>query len=411
MHTKMKWKSRAALPAALIASLLGACGGAPDDLGGSSEDGSKATDSGKGTGSQDGSASAGGSSGSGGGGDATDAQGEVTTLIGVTPIEGGGENSAPLQPGCGPETATECTAPGGGCSSDALLEGQVKILSAGSECFFGEGYELPQATVEHITEINQGEEYVHLRVIFDPDFVDTTYGQCSAETGWNPKRPHSLADLYKSDHVELMLYDCADALAMHFKVDFVEAGMDTSCGYATAGVSGGDGSMFVGDAADVLAVATSLDRNMNGCGYCEETESPCPGEVGTWQPSPVSPEWDFRMVYELWIKAEAFGDAGFCRSDIDYVHASPAKSSSDTILVEPDDCPPPADPPSDQPPGDDPPKDGPPGTGECPGDYQLFLTSEGEFWCAGPPDEDGNCLAGYEIDLTSEGELCIPAGP
>ena len=108
------------------------------------------------------------------------------------------------------------------------------------------------------------------------------------------------------------------------------------------------------------------------------------------------------MVYELWIDADAFGEAGFCRPDIEYVHASPAKSSMDTIIVEPDDCPPP--------PGDG---DGDGGTGsgggDCPPNYELYLASEGEFLCAGPP-EDGECPSGYEIDLTSEGELCIPEG-
>ncbi len=152
---------------------------------------------------------------------------------------------------------------------------------------------------------------------------------------------------------------------------------------------------------------------MNGCGYCEETESPCPGSEEGYEPSPDAPEWDFRMVYELWIDADAFGDAGFCRSDIDYVHASPAKSSSDTILVEPDDCPPPPDDPptDDDPPNDDdPPSDDPPTDGDCPPEFQLYLTSAGEWLCAGPPDDEGMCPNGYEIDITSEGDLCIPEG-
>jgi hypothetical protein len=188
-----------------------------------------------------------------------------------------------------------------------------------------------------------------------------------------------------------MLYDCNDELAMHVTVDFIEEGMDGACGVGTAGVTGGDGSVIVGDAEDVLAVGTSLDRNTTGCGYCDLENSPCPSGDG-YEPSTEVPEWDFRMVYELWIKAEAFGDAGYCRPDITYVHASPAKANDDTILVEPDDCPPPPD--------DDP---------DCPPNYELYITSEGEFLCAGPPN-DGGCPNGYEIDITSEGELCIPVG-
>jgi hypothetical protein len=270
-----------------------------------------------------------------------------------------------------------------------LLErGEVEVEKVGAVCFFGEGMEEPSATVEYITESVENDEYVHLRVIFDPDFVDTTFGECSLETGW--KKMHTYKALNGSDHVELKLYDCADDLSMHMKVDFIDdKTADGACGLGTAGVTGGDGEMFVGDAAHVLAVGTSLDRNMNGCGYCDKEESPCPGGE-FYEPSPNAPEWDFRMVYELWIDVEAFGDAGFCRPDIEYVHASPAKAEADTVTVESDDCPTPPD-------------------GDCPTDYELFLSSEGEFLCAGPP-HDGDCPEGFEIDLTSEGELCIPAG-
>src|SRR5690606_35710097 len=192
--------------------------------------------------------------------------------------------------------------------------------------------------------------------------------------------------LYKSDHGELKLYDCDDELAMHFKLDFIEDGMPTDCGYASAGVTGGDGKMFVGDPDHVLATTSSLDRNMNGCGYCDEESSPCPGGEG-YEVSPDAPEWDFRMVYELWVSAEAFGSAGFCRPGIEYVHATPAKGKSDTVLVEPDECPPP---------------DGPPPDEDCPPNYELFLASEGEYLCAGPPT-NGEWPGGYELDLESEG--------
>ncbi len=377
MHGK-NWTG--AVASALIAAgFVGACGGGNTNEGGMGESSGTSNRSG------DSGSTSSGTTGASGDGDG------VTTLIGVTQIPGGGSNAAPLSPGCGPETAHDCTEPGGSCNSDALIKGgEVKVIDAGATCFFGEKSTVPSATVEHITEVVAGEEYVHIRVIFDPNFVDTVYGQCSAQTGWSEKRGHTFKDLRGSDHVELMLYDCSDELSMHMKVDFIDDEAPTACGYATAGVLGGDGEMFVGDAEDVLAVGTSLDRNMNGCGYCNDVESPCPSDE-FFAPSEDAPEWDFRMVYELWIDADAFGSSGFCRPDIEYVHASPAKVDNDTVLVEPDDCPPP--------PGDD-----------CPVNFELFLSSEGEFTCAGPPGEDGTCPEGYEIDLTSEGELCIEEG-
>lgn len=328
-------------------------------------------------------------------------------IIEVTQIPGGGSNSAPLAPGCGPETAQECTPPGSGCDNGALLgTSKVEVKDAGAVCFYGEGLETPSATIEHITEVVNGKEYVHIRVIFDPDFVDTVYGECSAETGWG-ERGHTFRDLVGSDHTELKLYNCDDDLSMHMKVDFISQDEESSCGFANLGVTGGEGEVIVGNAEDVLAVGTSIDRNLNGCGYCddeanaqqmmgmgmmgkdaEQPQSPCPSAEG-YAPSEDAPEWDFRMVYELWISADAFGNAGFCRPVIESVHASPSKAESNTIIVEADDCPPP--------PNDDP---------NCPPNYELYLSSEGEFLCAGPPD-DGDCPEGFELDLTSEGELCI----
>ncbi len=371
---------------------MGACSG--DDPGGTGGDG-------------DGSSN-GSSSGSGfrNGGDFTTSDG--TDVVEVSEIPGGGVNAGPLAPGCGPDTAQQCAEPGGGCNPGTLLgDTHVQVVDAGSLCFFGDGEVKPSATAEYITEVVNGEEYVHLRVIFDPDFVDTTFGECSAETGWPSKggpmggpmgdtadgeaKPgHTFKDLVGSDHVELKLYDCADDLAMHMKVDFISEDPDAACGYANLGVTGGEGEMYVGDADDVLAVSSSQDRNMNGCGYCDTEESPCPSGDG-YAPSTTAPEYDFRMVYELWIDADAFGDAGFCRPEIEYVHASPAKTEEHTIIVEGDDCPPDDD-------DDD----------DCPPNYALYLSSEGQYLCAGPP-EDGECADGYELDLTSEGELCIPA--
>jgi len=395
-----------------VGAALTACGGATEGSGGDGDgdqsSGSKNNDSGS-SGDGDGDGDGGQSSGSASSGTTSSNGSDDGEVVGIHPapqIPGGGENSAPLAPGCGPETAQQCTAPGGGCNSDTLInDGKVKVVDAGATCFFGEEMTQPSATVEYITESIEENEYVHLRVVFDPKFVDTVYGACSVDTGWKPKKGkpheveeevlvgHTFNDLLRSDHVELMLYNCDDELSMHMKVDFLDdKTATTQCGYATAGVSGGDGELFIGDAEDVLAVGTSLDRNMNGCGYCNVEESPCPSG-DNFEPSEEAPEWDFRMVYELWIDSSAFGEAGFCRPDVEYVHASPAKSDTSTILVEPDDCP--------QPPG---------GGGTCPVNFELFLSSEGEFICGGPPDGDGNCPDGYEIDLTSEGELCIPQG-
>jgi len=323
------------------------------------------------------------------------------------PIVGGGSNSAPVGAGCGPETAGDCHPVGGNCNPDKLAPDH-EVITADSVCFYAEA-EVPAAVAEYVVEVQDGQEYVHIRVTFDPSFVDTTYGECSSQTGWggdeaaeaepempadpmDPMKPkpkpkpkpkkggHTFNDLVGSDHVELMLEDCAGDLAMHFKLDFISEEATTGCGYGALGVSGGEGKMLVGSAEHVLAASSSLDRNMNGCGYCEVENSPCPGS--DYSGDPDAPEWDYRVVYEVWIDMAAFGSAGFCGIDMNAVHASPSKADEHTVLVEPKDCPPPP----------------------CPPDYELYLTSEGEAICV--PTQD-DCPPGYMIDLTSEGESCI----
>jgi len=327
------------------------------------------------------------------------------------PLIGGGSNSAPLGAGCGPETAGDCHPVGGDCNPDTLVPDH-EVLDAKTVCFLEEGGEEPAAQVEYVTEVQNGQEYVHLRITFAPAFVDTVYGECASQTGWggdeeeemadpepmpmdpmdpmdpmNPMKPpkmkkggHTFEDLVGSDHVEVMLQDCAGELALDMKLDFISEDSSSACGYASGGVTSGEGKMLVGSAEHILAASSSLDRNMNGCGYCETENSPCPGE--DYAGDPAAPAWDYRVVYEVWIDNAAFGAAGFCGVDINSVHASPSKAEENTVLVEPGDCPPPT----------------------CPPNYQLYLTSEGEEYCV----PSGNCPDGYVIDLTSEGESCVP---
>lgn len=308
-------------------------------------------------------------------------QTNASGAISAAPIRGGGDHSAPLGTGCGPETAHECHPVGGDCSLEP--EDRYELISAVRQCFFSADAMAPKATVEYVIESLNGEEYVHLRTTFDPDFVDTVYGECSADTGWSGKG-HTFRDLVGSDHIELMLYDCAGTLSMHFKLDFISQSASTDCGYAALGVTGGEGKMIVGEASDVLAATSSLDRNLNGCGYCETETSPCTDS--SYAASPDAPEWDFRVSYEVWIAAEAFGSAGFCRADIDAVHASPSKASENTIEVTPDEC------------------DGGGGSGSG----GSSGSGGGESTTGG---RDGICPPGYvnTVDLTSEDILCVPA--
>lgn len=305
-------------------------------------------------------------------------------------------------------------------------------------CFAGEGDatpEDPSVVIEQVIEELDGVEYVHLRITFDPSFVDNTYG-AGACCGWaeSKKGGHTFdKDLIHSDHTELLLTDGGGETVMHFKLDLITLDPSAACGYATQGVLGGEGEVLVGDAAHVLAVATSIDRNINGCGYCESDacapsgdctiDSPATDE--SYTPNSATPNWDYRAVYEVWISMEAFGDAGFGQGYVTYTHASPSKGEG-TIEVEATPCPPEWDTPYCPPSvieeggncfGTPTGAGGAPGGGggggyDCPPNYQVYITSEGASTCTPIPYANypgmAPCPEGYHLDLPSEGHYCLP---
>ena len=213
---------------------------------------------------------------------------------------GGGPSSRPLTTGCGPDTAAQC---GGSCEMSGGKPATV-LAPPATICYSGEGDltpDDPSSVIEQVIETIDGKTYLHLRVTFDPRFVDNTYG-VNASSGWvnkmmaapkagmpggadgrqSPppkdgmaaKAAHTFDDLVGSDHVELVLVDSKGNTVLDFKVDYISQKADAPCGYGTLGVSGGEGKMITGDASAVVAVATSIDRNLNSCGYCLITDSP-----------------------------------------------------------------------------------------------------------------------------------------
>lgn len=317
----------------------------------------------------------------------------------------------PLRPGAGPSTARDC---GGGTPA---ISRSTQVVTQTTRCFYGTTVttmSTPAATIEQIVEMLDGKKVLHLRVTFDPGFVDNTYG--ANAVGWSadpvdggkmPKGGHTFKDLVGSDHVELKLNDALGQLALHFRLDYVSADASRPCGYGSLGVSGGEGKMLLGSASSILAAASSLDRNLNGCGYCYTVDSPATD--ARYTPNPATPRWDYRVVYEVWIDAAAFGAAGPGDVLLENVHASPAKSESHTVSVKKGDCPP--DWPICKPDiiteglncGDA-------GAG-CPPGTIEYIISEGRSCVPRPiplPDGGLGCPSGYHLDVATEGRFCLP---
>jgi hypothetical protein len=206
---------------------------------------------------------------------------------------------------------------------------------AAMRCFYGpDDPNTPAATIEHVLEIVEGVEAVHVRLTLDPRFVDNTFGDGSV--GWGNKG-HDFSKLVGSDHAQLRMFDRSDALAVDLRLDYISAEASALSGYASLGVSGGDGELTMGEEAMVLDSSTSLDRNLNERGYSAFTES-SPLTDDAYTPNPAAPNWDYRVVYEVCVSNDSFA-SGFKTAEIEYIHASPAKDD-DTIDVDPRPCPP-----------------------------------------------------------------------
>jgi hypothetical protein len=264
-------------------------------------------------------------------------------------------------PGAGESGADEPLPAGMVC--DTAVRVPRELLDPKTKCFFQPGQTQPSATIEQVLECAEGVDAVRLRLTFDPAFVDNTYG--ANAIGWDqpkgpakmppmakmpkmpmaPKMPkgpgmrgHTWKDLVGSDHAEFVVTNEAGELTLQFKLDYISEDASAPSGYASLGVLGGDGRMIKGDAKSIVRWTTSLDRNLNERGYAEYTED-SPATDADYTPNAATRNWDYRVVYEVWIDNAAFGASGFGGAQIEHVHASPSKASSNTITVEPGDCP------------------------------------------------------------------------
>jgi hypothetical protein len=157
-----------------------------------------------------------------------------------------------------------------------------------------------------------------------------------------PGRPgrsgHSFRDLVGSDHAEMQLLDAGGNVVVQFKLDYLSASDAATSGFESLSVTGGEGKLMVGDDAMILASTTSMDRNLEACGLSDFTVD-SPATDAAYSPNPDAPEWDYRVSYEVWVAADAFGGAGFGSARIELVHASPSKLAGDSVDVTPAPCP------------------------------------------------------------------------
>ena len=187
---------------------------------------------------------------------------------------------------------------------------------------------------------------VYMVLALDKAFVDNTYG--TNAIGW--PSGHDFGDLVGSDKAQFYGYDASDVKVLDFEVDYVTAKAGAPSGYASLGVSGGEGGLNLKPYATVASFpewGTSIDYSLNDTGYCSGgncsaggtnllVDSPATNELYT--PNPTYPNWIFDVIYEFRVLKSAFGPNGFGSLEIPYVHASPSKAGTNTLVPEPVPC-------------------------------------------------------------------------
>ena len=129
----------------------------------------------------------------------------------------------------------------------------------------------------------------------------------------------------------MAIFDANNVKKMEFKLDYITSSNTVPSGYKCLGVTGGEGSMILGNVTDVVSVTTSIDKNLNTFGYALTTNSPATNT--SYTPNATYPNWIYDVWYEVTVKLSAFGTAGFGEPLITSVHASPSKTGSNTEIV------------------------------------------------------------------------------
>jgi hypothetical protein len=150
---------------------------------------------------------------------------------------------------------------------------------------------------------------------------DNNYAASGDAPGWN--RSHTFSNLTGSDKAGFELKNASGTTVMKFYMDYITssstqeiAGEYSSySGFRSLGVTGGDGSISVGSAANLYDFDSSLEVNLNRAGYTTQTEN-----------SPINdPNWDYVMAYSFTVRAAALGGSTLGSVDIFDQHNSPPK--------------------------------------------------------------------------------------
>ncbi|MBI3157524.1 MAG: hypothetical protein HYZ20_19260, partial [Burkholderiales bacterium] len=164
---------------------------------------------------------------------------------------------------------------------------------------------------------------------------DNNYAASGDAPDWD--RSHTFSNLTNSDKAGFELKNADGTTVMKFYMDYITAtgtnldGYTSFAGYASLGVSGGDGSISIGSAGSLSDFDSSLETSMNQPG----TATNGTAYTAMTANSPIGdPNWDYVMAYSFTVDDAVFGAAGFGSAMIFDQHNSPPKIGDNSFTPE-----------------------------------------------------------------------------
>ena len=248
----------------------------------------------------------------------------------------------------------------------------------------------PAATIEYLHETAAGQAYYRFRITFDPAFVDNTYGVNAI--GWATEGPHvqgpgrqrSRRAVAVRRHGRRWSRCSTSTTSPPIRrrpaatARWASAAAKARCWSATR--------------ATCSRSTTSLDRNLNGCGYCKSAA--CGGDCTVDSPATDAQLHAQPRRAQLGLPRRLRGvdrrrgvrGQGIRRRQHHVRPRVAVEGQHEHRQVTPKPC---------------------GGGGGCPYNQQDFITSEGTKTCV-PIPGSGGCPAGYAIQLQTEGAACLP---
>lgn len=232
-----------------------------------------------------------------------------------------------------------------GYSADDFVVGTVPSLAPGQQVTFEatkippvtlcvniNGVDKPNLLIIEIVPDQNGDGIEDIKVTYrqSRDLVDNVYGvpATNPASGWPPKT-HTFGNFTGSDEANFRFTNSLGAVVLEFKADYITASTKYPSGFGTLGVTGGDGGMIIGSAANVLSVSTTITTDLN--------QSPAFYGFTTNSPAPESsyPTWDYVDGYTVVVSGAVFGASDFGNVTVPFVHNSPAKIGTNEALPTP----------------------------------------------------------------------------